>query len=442
MASGTAGWRPIRHPVSANGRITTPPFRRLAVTHAMAVSGDALVTVALAGSLFFDISPTAARSRVALSLVLTIAPFAVVAPLLGPAIDRVQGGRRLMVSAASAGRAVAALFAAAWIDGLLLFPAAFALLVLSKTHAVAKSSLVPTVVEDRDDLVGANARLALAGALVSTAAALPGVAVMQLVGAEWVMRLAAAVFAVAAVSALRIVQVHPDVEDLAERAEAAEDLRHAGVRLAAIATGILRASVGFLTFLVAFALRRAHEPAWVFGLVLAASIAGTLVASVLAPLLRRRVPEEHMLAGSLGLVAVAMVVAVQVDGRPGAAVAAGAVGVAAGAGKLAFDSLVQRDSHAAAQGRAFARFEAVFQLAWVAGALLPVALTVPRRAGYVLLALGCGAAAISYVTGLTAHRRRSAKRVERVKRRAADGGAAGAPALATPKGRSQGPGAE
>ncbi|MGI8686513.1 MAG: hypothetical protein ACR2MO_15730, partial [Acidimicrobiales bacterium] len=265
------GWRSMRHPV-VNDRITTTPFRRLAVTHALALSGDALVTVALAGSLFFDISPTAARGRVALSLVLTMAPFAVVAPLLGPAIDRVRGGRRLMVASASAGRAVAALCAAAWIDGLLLFPAAFALLVLSKSHAVAKSSLVPTVVEDRADLVGANARLALAGALVSTAAALPGVAIMQLVGAEWVMRLAAVVFAVAAVSALRIVQVHPD--DATGRAEASEELRHAGVRLAAVATGVLRASVGFLTFLVAFGLRRAGEPAWVFGIVLAASIGG------------------------------------------------------------------------------------------------------------------------------------------------------------------------
>jgi len=419
MAADT-GWRPIRHPVTPDGRITTPPFRRLAVTHALALSGDALVTVALAGSLFFDISPTAARGRVALSLVLTIAPFAVVAPLLGPAIDRVEGGRRLMVAAASAGRAVAALFAAAWIDGLLLFPAAFALLVLSKTHAVAKSSLVPTVVEDRADLVGANSRLALAGALVSTAAALPGVAVMALVGAEWVMRLGAVMFTVASVSALRIVQVHPDAEDPCERAEAAEDLRHAGVRLAAIATGVLRASVGFLTFLIAFSLRRAHEPAWVFGLVLAASIAGSLIASVLAPLLRRRVPEEHLLAGSLGLVAAGMVLAVQLGGRPGAALAAGAVGLAAGAGKLAFDSLVQRDSHAAAQGRAFARFEAVFQLAWATGALLPVALTIPRRAGYVLLALGCGTAAVFYVTGLSAHRRLTAHQPD-------------APALATPE---------
>lgn len=406
-----AGWRPLRRPLPADGRITTPPFRRLAVAHALAVSGDALVTVALAGSLFFNISPTAARGRVALSLVLTMAPFAVVAPLLGPVIDRVHGGRRLMVAAAAAGRAVAALFAAAWIDGLLLFPAAFSLLVLSKTHAVAKSSLVPTVVEDREELVGANARLALAGALVSTVAALPGVLVLQLVGAEWVMRLAAAVFLVAAASAFRIVQVNPD--EPGSRAIAAAELQHAGIRLAAVATGVLRASVGFLTFLIAFALRRDHEPSWVFGAVLVASIGGTLVASVVAPPVRRRVKEEHLLAGSLGFIAVVMLAAVRTGGRPAAALAAAAVGIAAGAGKLAFDALVQRDAPAAAQGRAFARFEAVFQLAWVAGALLPVAVAVPRRGGYILLALGTGGAAAAYVAGLGANSRTMAARARR-----------------------------
>lgn len=403
MATDT-GWSPLRRTTgSAAGRITTPPFRRLAVAHVLSLAGDAMVTVALAGSLFFSISPSAARGRLTLSLLLTMAPFAIVAPLLGPAIDRFRGGRRLMVVGAAASRALAALFAAAWIDGLLLFPAAFALLAFSKTHAVAKASLVPTVVEHRQDLVGANARLALAGALTSTAAALPGVVVLQLAGAEWVMRLAAVIFAVTAVWSLRIVQVHPD--DPRQRSVATQQLHHAGIRLAAIATGVLRASVGFLTFLVAFALRRDDAPAWVFGFVLAASVAGALLASLVAPVVRRRVHEEHLLAGALGLVSVVLVLAIRTGGRPGAALAAAAVGVGAGTGKLAFDSLVQRDAPAAAQGRAFARFEALFQLTWVAGALLPVLFPVPSRGGYVLLALGSAGAAIAYLAGLAANRR-------------------------------------
>lgn len=382
------------------------------------MAGDSLVTLALAGSLFFSISPGEARGRVALSLVLTIAPFGVVAPLLGPAIDRTPGGRRAMVFIAALGRALAALMAARVLTSLVLFPVAFVLLVLSKTHAVAKSSLVPTVVARKEDLVEANSRLSLLAALVSIAAALPGVAVLQLAGAEWVMRLAALVFIGSAVASLRIVQVHPDTDPArlpgvrsvararggagagASPRGSAGDMNHPGIRAAATATGVLRASVGFLTFLIAFALRREGAPAWVFGVVLAASMAGSLLGAVAAPALRRRMIEEHLLAGSLGLVVLSSLVATQLGGRPAAVVAAGSLGFAASAGKLAFDAVVQRDAPDTAQGRWFARCEAIFQLTWVAGALLPVALSVPRKGGYLLLAAGTAATAGAYVFGL------------------------------------------
>src|SRR4051812_20346448 len=106
------------------------PFSRLVTTQALSVGGDTLVAIALAGSLFFDISPSAARGRVALSLVLTMAPFAIVAPLLGPAIDRRRSGRRGMLVLVSAGRAIAAVLMARHLHGLTLFPIAFASLVL------------------------------------------------------------------------------------------------------------------------------------------------------------------------------------------------------------------------------------------------------------------------------------------------------------------------
>src|SRR5581483_803708 len=99
------GWRDLRSP-SRPVDIETTPFEKLIFTHALAVAGDTLVTMALAGSLFFSISPGAARGKVALSLILTMAPFAVVAPFLGPMIDRSGRGRRLMLVGACLGRAV------------------------------------------------------------------------------------------------------------------------------------------------------------------------------------------------------------------------------------------------------------------------------------------------------------------------------------------------
>ena len=367
-----------------------------------------MVITALAGSLFFDISPTAARGRVALSLVLTIAPFGLVAPFLGPAIDRIRGGRRLMVFFAAAGRAVTAWLMGRVLDGLLLFPASFALLVLSKTHSVAKSSLVPTVVRSEDELVSANSKLALGSAATGLVAALPAAAILELAGAVWVVRLATLVFVAAAVASLRIQQVRPD--DPATRQLAKEELHDPGIRLAATSMGLLRGSVGFLTFMIAFTLRREGAASWKFGAALAASMGATVVGAAVAPRLRRRVAEERLLAGSLGLVMVAGVGAWQVGGFLADLMLAAAIGISASTGKLAFDSLVQRDAPDATQGRSFARYEALFQLAWVVGALLPVVVSVPRRLGYALLMAAASGALATYLLGLRRARRRDQAR--------------------------------
>jgi hypothetical protein len=81
-------------------------FGRLALVHVIMMAGDTLVTVSLAGSLFFSVSPTEAKGKVLLYLLLTIAPFAVVSPLLGPLIDRSANGRRLLVAFSAGVRAV------------------------------------------------------------------------------------------------------------------------------------------------------------------------------------------------------------------------------------------------------------------------------------------------------------------------------------------------
>ncbi|MGV0799929.1 MFS transporter, partial [Mycolicibacterium elephantis] len=59
---------------------------------------DAAMAVALANTLFFAAATAESKSRVALYLLITIAPFAVVAPLIGPALDRLQHGRRVALA--------------------------------------------------------------------------------------------------------------------------------------------------------------------------------------------------------------------------------------------------------------------------------------------------------------------------------------------------------
>ena len=375
-------------------------FSRLTRTHALALAGDTAITVALAGSLFFSISPNAARGRVALSLLLTMAPFAVVAPLLGPAIDRSRRGRRAMVFASCGLRAVACVAMSQVLDGLLLFPAAFSVLVLSKAYSVAKSSLVPSTVRSDDELVEANAKLAITGVVAGFLSAGPGILLLRFAGAEWTLAWGAFLFVCAAASARQLPTVDPPARSVkVSTASGPGGLPRTGWGLvaAAVVMALLRAQVGFLTFLVAFAFRRADAPSWWFGAVLAASMGATLAGNALAPRLRRVLDEERILAAALGLVALAGLGFARLEGRMWAAAVAAAIGLAAGGGKLAFDALVQRDAPDAERGRSFARFEAGFQLVWVVGALLPVVVATPLRQGYDVLGIAAAAALVAYV---------------------------------------------
>ncbi|MGH9039038.1 MAG: MFS transporter [Acidimicrobiia bacterium] len=378
------------------------PFSRLAVAHALGVGGDTLIAVALAGSIFFSVSADAARPKVLLYLLVTMVPFAVVAPVMGPVLDRTKGGRRLVLAGCAAGRALLCLLMAGDLNSLLFYPEAFGALALSKGALVAKSALVPAVVPDDSALVEANSRLALIAVLAGVMLAPLGAGVAALTDSRWVLRFAVLVLAAAAVAALRV----PSAKHVAPPVAAREvaELRAPPVLLAATAMAVLRAGVGFLTFVVAFALKGGQEPAWWFGVVLAAGALGGLIGAVAAPPLRRRVQEEVILVAALLLPAVVAIFGARGFSRVSAALVAAVVSVGAAGGRLAFDSLVQRDAPDAARGRTFARFETRFQLAWVAGAFFPAALPIPGRLGFLILGVGLGFAGLSYLAGVRASR--------------------------------------
>ena len=311
-----------------------------------------------------------------------------------------------MIVASQLGRAFVCTVMARHLHSLLLFPEAFVVLVLSKAYVITKSALVPAAVPDQRELVQANSRLAVLAVVAGFVAAGPGVAVLKIsfLGGPWVLRLAAVVFVAGTVAAVRLVRT-PIARSPAPEPKEHRELREPGILLAASATGVLRGAVGFLTFLLAFSFRRAHAPSWWFGIAIVASLAGTFVGAAVAPRLRRAVSEERILTGSLLVLAVVGALGAWFGSRGAASGMAGAVGLAAGAGKLAFDSIVQRDAPDAARGRTFARFETRFQLAWVVGAVLPVVIPIPRRLGIAMIAAGAAFAAFSYVGGLRTVRR-------------------------------------
>ena len=363
------------------------PLAHLVYVHAVSTAADACIAVSLAGSLFFGVSVDAARPRLTLYLVLTLAPFAIVTPLLGPLVDRYHRARAVFIAFTCQGRAVLALFMAVDLRNLLLYPESFGVLVLGKSYAVAKRSLTPVLVEDDSELVAANARLSRVGSISGALGGGIGAVLLIVSGPMADLRVGAVLHLVAAALALRIPA--PVSEDLRTK-----EAPRAGGFIPALlyrpVLGItgLRAATGLLTFLLAFQLKREGAPTIAFGVlalvVTLASFAGTFV----SPILRRHLVDERRILGlCTALSAVFAIVAVVGRGRVSMFVAATVLALCSSMGRHAFDSMLQRETSSTTRSRAFARMEALLQLAWVAGALIPTALSLGVAPGFAAVAV-------------------------------------------------------
>jgi MFS family permease len=357
------------------------------------------MVVALADSVLFSLDADSARSRVLLFIVVSFVPFLFVAPLIGPMIDRMKGGRRLVIQVVMAARVVLAIAMAQHAESLLLFPLAFGAMIGQKTYAISKSALIPSVVRGEDELVEANSKLGLIAGIVGALAALPAGVLQVTLGSRATLWYSAVMFAVAFIAASRLPRERvatrePEPTELAE-------LRSRGIVRAATAMTLVRAAVGFTFFHLFFWFRFQDAGLVWFALSMAVASALTMVGNAVAPLIRRRWREEAMLVGSLVLIAVAGIGLSVVDlGVMGGVVLAGAVNLAAAISRLAFESIVQRDAPDANRGQAFARFETRFQLAWVAAGLVPVLVSMPGRLGFVTVGLLGMVAAIPLVAAI------------------------------------------
>ncbi|MYW72204.1 MFS transporter, partial [Pseudonocardia sp. SID8383] len=145
---------------------------------------DAAVAVALANTLFFAAATAESTANVALYLAITVAPFALVAPVIGPALDRLQRGRRIAMAVSCAGRAVLAVVLVFHLDDWLLYPAALGIMVLSKSFLVLKAAVTPRVLPSTITLATTNSRLTTFGmAAGGVAGAVAGAAALAVGGA-------------------------------------------------------------------------------------------------------------------------------------------------------------------------------------------------------------------------------------------------------------------
>jgi hypothetical protein len=188
---------------------------------AAGAAGDAFVTIALAGTLFFSTSLDQARGRIALTLLITMAPFAVLAPVIGPMLDRARQGRRYLLAGTLMARG---LLCWGMVDAVLhndvveLLPAAFGVLVLQKAYAVTRASVTPRLLPREITLVTANSRTGMASLIASSVAGLAALGIDYVAGggangAAWVLRVGTLVYIAATALSFRV----PDHVDAFDR---------------------------------------------------------------------------------------------------------------------------------------------------------------------------------------------------------------------------------
>lgn len=377
----------------------TPAFNRFTFGSALSGAGDALVAVSLAGSLFFSLSPDASREQVLLYLLINMAPFALLAPFVGPAIDHSRLGHRWISAIIFALRAACALALAFTLLDLALYFFALAMLIGAKAYGVVRQALVPELVVEPDHLVAANSRLARLNVVAGAIGGGIGGAVLAITGSPAAtLALACAVFVAAGIACAMLPSI--PARDAVTPSVEYEELHAPTIVATAWAFTVIRMAVGFFVFGLAFALRRSSEPTWMYGAAVAAYGVGTFLGNSIAPVLRRRFGEDRLTAGALAALALVLAFGALGPSRALVLLVSLVLGGVASVARQGFDAMVQTHAPAATRARSFARFETRFQLGWVAGAIAATAIAIPINFSLAVLAALLVPAAYLYVRAL------------------------------------------
>ncbi|MEV0278035.1 MFS transporter [Streptomyces sp. NPDC050610] len=431
----TGAARLIRRATHAHGAGESG-LGKLIELHAVHSAGDMLITVALASTVFFSVPTDQARGRVALYLAVTMAPFVLLAPVIGPLLDRLPHGRRAAMASAMLTRALLALtMTGAVVSGSLeLYPAALGVLVASKAYGVVRSAVVPRLMPPGISLVKANSRVTLGG-LLATGAAAPIGAGLHQIGAAWPLYGACVLFVVGMVLSFSLphkvdsakgeararltTREHrpvraPSLTKRGRRGQARQQRRPRPLGLRTVGSSVLhglqansalRMLSGFLTFFLAFMLREhpmsGLSPAVSLGVVAVAAGGGNALGTAIGALLRSRAPES-MIALVLTAALTATVVAAVLFSPVALAVVAATAGISQALAKQSLDSMIQRDVPEEVRTSAFARSETLLQMSWVVGGgigiLLPLNGVLGMSVAAAVVALGVGASVRGLLT--------------------------------------------
>lgn len=435
-ATGRAIYRPpavlarrIRRATHAQGAGESG-LGKLIELHAVHSMGDMLITMALASTIFFTVPTDEARGRVALYLAVTMAPFVLLAPVIGPLLDRLPHGRRAAMSGALFFRGMLALLmtGAVATGGLELYPAALGVMIASKAYNIVRAAVVPRLLPTQISLVKANARITLTGLLAAGAAAPIGL-LLHLLGPAGPLYGAFVITMIGAAMCFRL----PHKVDLAkgerklhldELAEARSGRRggdgqgrrphvlraaESTVFKALLANCSLRVLSGFMLFFLAFLMRDQPFPGFTaalsLGVVGVAAGVGNGLGNVLGAWIRDRAPEMILL--TMLVLAVSSTIAATVAyGMVTVLIVSAVAGLCQAMGKLSLDALIQRDVPEVVRTSAFARSETMVQMAWVFGGVIGIALPLIGEVGMATASALVFCGLVATVRGLLAGARR------------------------------------
>ncbi len=395
---------------------------------------DAAMAVALANTLFFAAASGESKSKVALYLLITIAPFAIIAPLIGPALDRLQHGRRLALAMSFGLRTALVVILIANYDGAtgsypswVLYPCALGMMVLSKSFSVLRSALTPRVLPPTIDLVRVNSRLTVFGLLGGT---IVGGAVA--VGADYLFNLfqmPGALYVIVALSlagavlSMRIpkwvevtegevpttLSYHGGEGELRRLPQRRPDRNKARQPLGrTIITALwgnctIKVMVGFLFLYPAFVAKSHDKSGWeqlmILGLIGAAAAIGTFGGNYASARLTLGHPAQLVVRSTTAVTLAALATAL--TGKLMVAVLATLVTSAASAiAKASLDASLQHDLPEESRASAFGRSESLLQLAWVLGGATGVLVYTQLHVGFTVIStvliLGLAQTLVSY----------------------------------------------
>lgn len=364
---------------------------RLFDLHAASCAGDVLITIGLAGTIFFNAPLGEARGKVALYLLVTMVPFALLAPVVGPLLDHFRHGRRYALAATMLGRAFLAWLISDYIHGFGLYPAAFGVLALSRAYGVARSAAVPRLLPEGIGLSQAGARASVYGTIAGAIVAPLGLAAFW-VGPQWPLRVASVIFLVGMVIALRLPpkadseppEAVPKPVRAIWRGRGDRALGRGGpsgrlVIAALVGGAALRGLYGFLLLFLAFAIKSGDITTVVLGrdlsdqaalgLVGGALAVGTFLATALGTRLRIHRPTAIQSSGLVIVAALAVLATVRFSLLTVALLCL-VTALVSGIAKLAVDASIQERIRERSRASAFAHSETALMLAFVAGGAL------------------------------------------------------------------------